>query len=304
MTTRSIRRAQERKARKEMDRKARKELDPQGRNEIERTTEPAASKPEELLSPAVGPEPDSHGLEFLHPGHPALLTLARLKANLANAQLSTGSKTSEGKAKASLNAVKTALTGRTVLLPADDAAAYECHIQSFADDYSPVGLREANLVQSIADTWWRLKRIPSLESALFALGYVEFAGCFDEHDASLRPSLIEAQTFLKYEKQLRNLQLQEARLFRRYEKDRAELRQLQQERRQKEVEALERVSSLYMAAKQAGQPFDLAEHGFEFSSAQIEQHLERVQAQQVARSTARSADSPAGSRSKTHAKAA
>jgi hypothetical protein len=276
MTTRSIRRAQERKARKEMDRKARKELDPQARNEMERTTEPAASKPEELLSPAVGPEPDSHGLEFLHPGHPALLTLARLKANLANAQLSTGAKTSEGKAKALLNAVKTGLTGRTVLLPADDAAAYECHIQSFADDYSPVGLREADLVQSIADTWWRLKRIPSLESALFALGYVEFAGSFDEHDASLRPSLIEAQTFLKYEKQLRNLQLQEARLF------------------------LEIASARYQAAAPENRPSHLAANGFEFSSDQIEQHLAAIRN----RSAARNLPSPTSNASRRSARAA
>ncbi len=131
-------------------------------------------------------------------------------------------------------------SGRTVLLPADDAAEYERHIQAFAAEYAPVGLRESDLVQSIADTWWRLKRIPCLESALLAQGYLEFADSFDEYDPSLRPSLIQAQAFLKYEKQLRNLQLQEARLFRRYEKDRAELRELQQARKQKEAEALSR----------------------------------------------------------------
>ena len=41
----------------------------------------------------------------------------RLAANIANAQLSTGPRTSAGKSKSSLNAVKTGLTGRTVLLP-------------------------------------------------------------------------------------------------------------------------------------------------------------------------------------------
>ena len=48
----------------------------------------------------------------------------QLAANQANSQLSTGPKTPEGKATSSLNAVKTGLTGRTVLLPGDDAAAY------------------------------------------------------------------------------------------------------------------------------------------------------------------------------------
>src|SRR5882757_3801626 len=52
----------------------------------------------------------------------ALPSEACLEANRANAQLSTGPRSENGKAKSSLNAVKTALTGSTVLLPADDTA--------------------------------------------------------------------------------------------------------------------------------------------------------------------------------------
>jgi hypothetical protein len=120
---------------------------------------------------------------------------------------------------------------------------------------------------------WRLKRIPCLENAIFAQGHMEFAEAFNRHDASLRAGMIEVQTFIKYEKQLRNLQLQESRLARRREKEIAELRQLQQERRSKEREALETASRLYLAAKETHQPFDPAANGFVFSTAQIEQHL-------------------------------
>jgi hypothetical protein len=102
--------------------------------------------------------------------------------------------------------------------------------------------------------------------------YLEFADSFDEYDPSVRPSLIQAQAFLKYEKQLRNLQLQEARLFRRYEKDRAELRELQQARKQKEAEALS-----HAAANETSRPVPPAEFGFEFSTAQFEQDLDRVE---------------------------
>src|SRR3954454_16141690 len=94
----------------------------------------------------------------------------RLAANRANAQRSTGPKTSKGKAKSSLNAVKTGLTGRTVLLPSEDVKQYQNHVKRFHDELQPVGELETNVVQSLADTQWRLNRIPSLESGILALG--------------------------------------------------------------------------------------------------------------------------------------
>lgn len=56
--------------------------------------------------------------------NPEAICLKRLAANRANARLSTGPTSPAGKTKSSLNAVKTGLTGRTVLLPAENAAAY------------------------------------------------------------------------------------------------------------------------------------------------------------------------------------
>jgi cell division protein FtsL len=47
-------------------------------------------------------------------------------------------------------------------------------------------------------------------------------------------ALIDAHTFITYEKQIRNLHLQEARLSRRRDKEVAELRRLQAERTQKQ----------------------------------------------------------------------
>jgi hypothetical protein len=166
------------------------------------------------------------------------MSASRLEANHANAQLSTGPRTEEGKAKSCLNAVKTGLTGRTVVLPGDDTDGYQRHLSAFEQELQPVGLRECELAQSVADTWWRLRRIPALEMALFAKGRVEFADLFEEHELPARTHLIDAHTFLTYEKQIRNLQLQEARLARRREKETAELRALQQERKQKENEKM------------------------------------------------------------------
>jgi len=167
----------------------------------------------------------------------SLASAARVTANRANSQLSTGPKTPEGKAKSSLNAVKSALTGRTVLLSSDDAALYERHVARFASQFNPVGERETELVQSLADTQWRLNRIPSLEMGIYALARLNFKNMFQEEQPDVREALIQAHTFITQQKQLNNLSIQESRLRRYYQKDLAELRQLQQARLKKPVGA-------------------------------------------------------------------
>jgi hypothetical protein len=199
---------------------------------------------------------------------------AKRIANKLNAQLSPGPTSPEGKIKSSLNAVKTALTGRTILLPADDVAAYEQHVAEYEKDLRPVGQRECDLVQSIADSSWRLQRIPSLEAAIYARGRIQFANQFDDYEPALRCSLIELETHLAYEKQLRNLQLQESRLHRRREKDLAELRQAQSERRNRDTQTLETASRLCAQAKRANKPSDPKLVGFEFSTAEVEAYVD------------------------------
>ena len=247
MTPRSIRRAAERKALK-LARKAEKPT----------TTQAAA----EDVSPDIC---------FANRD----ISAAQLAANRANAQLSTGAKTPDGKATSCLNAVKTGLTGRTVLLHSDDAAEYQHHLAEFEKELSPVGPRERDLVQSIADTLWRLRRIPALEYAIYAQGHVEFAGEFNEYEIALRPGMIDLKTFMTYEKQLRNLQLQEARLARRREKEMAELRELQQTREKKEAETVDTVRR-HGITRTNQQSFDPQQNGFEFSTAEIERHLDGV----------------------------
>ncbi len=248
MTARSIRRAAERQAAK------------------------LARKAEKAAVHSVGIQLDSE------PEAPATYTVcpAQLQANRANAQLSTGPTSLDGKATSCLNAVKTGLTGRTVLLHTDDAAEYQHHIAEFEKELSPVGPRERDLVQSIADTLWRLRRIPALEFAIYAQGHVEFAGDFNEYDAALRPGMIDLKSFMTYEKQLRNLQLQESRLSRRREREMAELRDLQQARQKKEQEALDAAARLYAIARKAQKSFDPQENGFEFSIAKIERYLDGI----------------------------
>jgi hypothetical protein len=201
-------------------------------------------------------------------------TSAQIVANQKNAQLSTGPTSEQGKAKSSLNAVKTGLTGRTVLLPGDDAAAYEAHVASFFAHHQPVGDEEQRLVQSIADTQWRLQRIPSLEFGIYAVGRLEFADLFPEEDPEVRKHLIEAKIFLAYQRQLNNLSIQENRLRRQREKDTAALRELQQPRKHQLKAKLTEAARQYIAAVHKGRHdlWEPAENGFEFSMAEVELH--------------------------------
>ena len=199
-------------------------------------------------------------------------TLAQIAANQANSKLSTGPTSPEGKAKSSLNAVKTGLTGRTVLLPGDDAAAYEAHVASFFARHQPTGDEEQNLVQSLADTEWRLLRIPALEYGIYAVGRLEFAADFPSEDPAVRTHLIEAKIFLAYQRQLNNLSIQESRLRRQREKDAAALHELQQKRKQKEKKRLTEAARQYIQAvhEERHQEWEPDEHGFEFSMTQVE----------------------------------
>jgi len=186
---------------------------------------------------------------------------AQINANRANSQFSTGPTTDAGKAKSSHNAVKSALTGQTILLPTDDVPAYEKLAQALIDLHRPADYQEEILVQSLIHTEWRLRRIPGLESGIYALGRREFA-----HLLSSDRDTIDAQVFFKYERQLKNLSTQENRLRRMYDKDLARLRALQAERKEAE-QAAAKAAAKRTPEKTAPAPAaDNPEIGFDFSN--------------------------------------
>lgn len=196
-------------------------------------------------------------------------SISQLEANRRNAQLSTGPKTPEGKAASSRNALKTGLTGRTVVLPSEDAAVYERHTEAVFEEFKPAGDRETELTQSVADSRWRLARIPGLESAIYALGRMKFAEEFQAVPAAEAALLIEAQTFLTFQRQLNNLTIQESRLRRQCEKDIAELRRIQEIRIVIAARKTKAAAAAANASPNQDQPARTA-IGFEFSNRKID----------------------------------
>jgi hypothetical protein len=201
---------------------------------------------------------------------------ARQAANRENAKKSIGPTSTTGKAASALNAITTGLTGVTVFLPSEDALAYRAHILSYEKLYQPIGPEECALAQSIADTRWRLNRIPSLEMALVALCRRELAMQDENFDRTDMGALLEMEIRRIYEKDFRNLHLQEGRLTRRRERETAELRAIQAERKQHEAKELNKATEAYKSAQQHKQPFNLATLGFVFSKATFIAHLARL----------------------------
>jgi hypothetical protein len=96
-----------------------------------------------------------------------MTTEAQIAANRANARLSTGPNTPEGKAKSSRNARRRRRPGELPVTLGEDAAAFAAHAEAVAQALSPQDAFEAELVRQIALHHWRLGRLQRIEAALF-----------------------------------------------------------------------------------------------------------------------------------------
>jgi hypothetical protein len=176
----------------------------------------------------------------------------RTRANRANALHSTGPRTEPGKQRSSLNALRHGLTAQIAVLPNEDPEAYQRHIQQFLDEYAPATATETQLVHEIANTAWRINRIPFLEAELL----------------SQDPS---PQTLIP---QLATLGLHGSRLSRQFQKAVEQLRDIQEERRRLERRQLTEAAELFLRHQRKELPWEPSDYGFVFSKEQIERHAQ------------------------------
>jgi hypothetical protein len=164
-------------------------------------------------------------------------------------------------------ASKTTVTSQTMLMPADELPVYEALLTRFFDEFKPETVREKELTQNTADAQWRVNRTMSLHMGIFALGQRELAPQFaNEPDPVIRKTLIEAQIFINYQRQLKNLSLEENRLRKQVETDRTELKSLIEKRKKDHRKQVSDALDNYENAAKEGLPFDPRELGFEFST--------------------------------------
>jgi hypothetical protein len=165
-------------------------------------------------------------------------------ANRRNSRHSTGPRTESGKQRSSLNALRHGLTAVSAVLPSEDQAAYDAHRRGFFDEYQPATPTESQLVQELADTSWRINRIPLLEAKLFSK---------TPNPESLIP-------------QLAILGLHYQRLSRQFQKAVDHLREMQAERAERDRRNLKDAAAILELHKHKGLPWEPSDHGFVFSA--------------------------------------
>ena len=200
---------------------------------------------------------------------------ARTARNRANAAHSTGPKTEAGKKRSSLNAYRHGLTGQTIILPAEDLAAYQDFTRTFFDHYKPVDIIEKQLVQSLADTQWRLNRVAALEHNLMGLGFDEHSNSISTEHPEAHAALVTIEAMREETPSLAVLSLHTARLARYFEKTLKLLKETQSERRATEASQLADAAALYQMDQKQGLPYNPLEDGFVFSTSEIETFIRR-----------------------------
>jgi hypothetical protein len=91
------------------------------------------------------------------------------QANRLNALKSTGPRTEEGKRVSRRNALRHGLTAETVIDGLEDSEDYRGFEAAITADYDAETAVERELVLRLASLLWRLRRIISIETDLFAI---------------------------------------------------------------------------------------------------------------------------------------
>jgi hypothetical protein len=97
-------------------------------------------------------------------------TAAQIQANQANAQLSTGPRTEQGKAVASVNSRKHGFSARLFALRTSEAAPYADFHREFRDQLQPRGALEDYHFEMFVQAAWNLLRLRQAEGEILISG--------------------------------------------------------------------------------------------------------------------------------------
>ena len=108
-----------------------------------------------------------------------MTSTARADANRRNAQRSTGPKSPEGKARASMNALKHGLTAESAVLPDEDPEQYDALVRHWSEFYATDDPAEMAMVERAVSSKWKLDRCTRAETARVTERVKKARGTYD-----------------------------------------------------------------------------------------------------------------------------
>jgi len=90
----------------------------------------------------------------------------RAEANRINAQRSSGPKTELGKSRSKMNALKHGFSAKKVVIGDEDPREFDALRAMLECDFQPETALERELVDQLAGSLWRLRRVPAIEAAI------------------------------------------------------------------------------------------------------------------------------------------
>jgi hypothetical protein len=135
---------------------------------------------------------------------------ARLAANAANAQHSTGPRTPAGQARSSQNARTHGLTARDLIVAADEREEFNDLLNDYQTGVKPEGAIQHTLFDELVGAAWNLRRVRRMEAVLCATASCENLLKDDELQKNLdrlaRHKVRIERTFHRSLKELKALQ--------------------------------------------------------------------------------------------------
>ena len=96
-----------------------------------------------------------------------MATPAQITANRANAQMSTGPRSIEGKSVSRFNALKHGMDAASIVIPGEDPADYDALAAHYHLEIRPQSPSESFHVDSMLRADWQKRRLQSVEADLF-----------------------------------------------------------------------------------------------------------------------------------------
>jgi hypothetical protein len=142
---------------------------------------------------------------------------AKIRANRANAQKSTGPRTPAGKDRSRLNATRHNITGIVSLRSRAEKEAFDAYSARLIPDFDAATDVEYELASRIVDVMFRLARISTLEANLLAITESDTATAAPLTDVDR--AIAQTKAFIRESRTFSNLSLYEQRLSRTLSKD-------------------------------------------------------------------------------------